>query len=117
MLSTPLINCSMGVATDFSRVTASAPTYVACRRISGGAMFGNIAIGSCTIAITPRITMMIAITMATIGRLIKNLAIGMKAWAGRGSESDQASVNIIRFFLLFLPAGLGTAWDRRSYRL
>jgi hypothetical protein len=41
-------------------------------------MFGNIAIGNCTIAITPRITMMIEITIATIGRLMKNLAIGIK---------------------------------------
>src|SRR5262249_55981751 len=116
MLSTPLINCSMGVATDFSRVTASAPTYVACSRISGGAMFGNIAIGSCTIATTPRITMMIAVTMATIGRLIKNLAIGMNDYV-TGSGNDQASVNIIRVFLLFLPAVVGTAWDRLSSQL
>ena len=46
--------------------------------ISGGAMFGNSAIGSWTIAMTPRITMMIEITIATIGRLMKNLAIETK---------------------------------------
>src|SRR6476646_3054788 len=112
MLSTPLMSCSMGVATDFSRVTASAPTYVACSRISGGAIFGNIAIGNCTIAITPRITMMMAITMATIGRLMKNFAIGLKDYA-TGSGNDRISVNISRFFV---PA-LGTAWDQRSFRL
>ena len=43
--------------------------------ISGGAMFGNSAIGSWTMATAPRITMMIEITIATIGRLMKNLAI------------------------------------------
>src|SRR5215467_1834849 len=103
MLSTPLINCSMGVATDFSRVTASAPTYVACSRISGGAMFGNIAIGSCTIAITPRITMMIEITMATIGRLMKNLAIGMKDYAtGSGTIRPASTLSDFLFWLLFL---------------
>src|SRR5215510_2734919 len=112
MLSTPLINCSMGVATDFSRVTASAPTYVACSRISGGAMSGNIAIGSCTIATTPRITMMMEITMATIGRLMKNLAIGMKDYV-TGSGNDQTSVN---YPISVLVAALGTAWDRRSSR-
>jgi hypothetical protein len=31
--------------------------------------------GSCTIATTPKITMRIEMTMATIGRLMKNLAM------------------------------------------
>src|SRR5262245_46880102 len=35
-------------------------------------MFGYSATGSCTIATTPRMTMRIEITMATIGRLMKN---------------------------------------------
>ena len=42
-------------------------------------MFGNRAIGSWTIATTPRITMMIEITIATIGRLMKNFAIMTRA--------------------------------------
>ena len=39
-------------------------------------MFGNWAIGNCTIATTPTITMMIEITIATMGRLMKNFDIG-----------------------------------------
>src|SRR5271165_2049366 len=73
MLSTPLICCSMGVATAFSSVSASAPGYKAHRRISGGAIFGNCATGSLVIVIAPTITVKIAMTIATIGRLIKNL--------------------------------------------
>src|SRR5262249_28204414 len=76
MLSTPLICCSTGVATDCSSVNASAPTYVAHSWICGGAMLGNCAIGSCTNAAAPTITMRMAMTMATTGRLTKNFAIG-----------------------------------------
>src|SRR5712691_11585716 len=75
MLSTPLICCSIGVATDCSSVNASAPTYVAHSWTCGGAMLGNCAIGSCTSAAVPTITMRIAMTMATTGRLTKNFAI------------------------------------------
>src|SRR5713226_9146100 len=73
MLSTPLICCSTGVATDCSTVSASAPIYVASSWISGGARLGNCAIGSCTMATMPMITIMIEMTMATIGWLMKNL--------------------------------------------
>src|SRR4029453_16891373 len=75
MLSTPLICCSMGVATDCSSASAAAPGGVGLRSISGGAMVGYCAMGSCTITTTPAITMRIEITMATMGRLMKNLAI------------------------------------------
>src|SRR2546425_10139993 len=73
MLSTPLICCSMGVATDCSTVWASAPTYVAFTWTSGGVMLGNCAVGRPTIATMPTITMMIEITIETIGRSMKNL--------------------------------------------
>src|SRR5215831_8772037 len=76
MFSTPLICCSMGVATDCSSVNASAPTYVAQSWTCGGAMLGNCAIGSWTSAASPTMTMRIAMTMATTGRLMKNFAIG-----------------------------------------
>src|SRR5262245_51196419 len=75
MLSTPLICCSMGVATACSIVWASAPTYLAWIWISGGAMLGNCATGRLTIAIAPTMTVKMAITIATIGRLMKNLDI------------------------------------------
>ena len=40
--------------------------------ISGGTIFGNCATGRLTIDTAPTITMRIAITIATIGRLMKN---------------------------------------------
>ena len=73
MSSTPDICCSMGVATDCSTVRASAPVYVVATWISGGTMLGNWAMGSPVMATTPMITIRMAITMATIGRLMKNL--------------------------------------------
>jgi hypothetical protein len=58
--------------------------------------------------------MMMEITMATIGRLMKNFAIGMKDYV-TGSGNDQISDNIIRFSAL--AVALGTVWDQPSYRL
>src|ERR1035437_5534295 len=46
MLSTPVICCSMGAATDCSMVCASAPRYVALMVTSGGTISGNCATGS-----------------------------------------------------------------------
>src|SRR6185436_10001036 len=41
-------------------------------KISGGTTLGNCATGSPTMVTSPTMTMMIEITMATIGRLMKN---------------------------------------------
>src|SRR5580692_4895391 len=41
-------------------------------RASGGTIFGNCAIGRLTSATAPTITVMIAMTIATMGRLMKN---------------------------------------------
>src|SRR5271163_3572274 len=75
MLSTPFTCCSMGVATACSRVNASAPTYVASISISGGAILGNRATGKVRMVMAPTSTMMMAITIATMGRLMKNFDI------------------------------------------
>src|SRR5215469_2601275 len=75
MLSTPFICCSSGVATDCSIVSASAPVYVVDTLIWGGTMSGSMAMGSFVIATKPPITVMIAMTIATIGRLMKNFAM------------------------------------------
>ena len=40
--------------------------------------------GSCTIATTPMITMRMEITIATMGRLMKNLAMGCAYFGGAG---------------------------------
>src|SRR6266850_6622007 len=73
MLSTPLICCSMGVATDCSTVKASAPIYVVLTWTSGGVMLGNCAVGRPSIATMPTMTITMEITMDTIGRFMKNL--------------------------------------------
>src|SRR5512134_3214037 len=75
MSSTPDICCSMGVATDCSTVRESAPVYVVCTWISGGTMLGNWAVGSPVMATRPTIVVRMAITIATIGRLMKNRAM------------------------------------------
>src|SRR2546421_12566032 len=75
MLSTPLICCSSGVATDCSIVTASAPGKVVLTIIWGGTISGNWATGSPRIATRPPITVTIAITIATIGLLMKSFDI------------------------------------------
>src|SRR5579859_4346519 len=72
MPSTPFICCSIGVATDCSIVSASAPVYVVVRLTCGGRICGNCAMGRPTSATTPMRTVRIAITIATIGRLTKN---------------------------------------------
>ena len=61
-------------------------------------MSGNCAIGSCTIAMTPRITMMIEITIATIGRLMKNLAM-----AYSDGRARQRAARAHRVGALILP--------------
>src|SRR5688572_26145079 len=71
MLSTPFTRCSIGVATDCSSVTASAPVYVVVIFTSGGTISGNCAIGSRSIATVPAITIRIARTIAKTGRLTK----------------------------------------------
>src|SRR2546430_8409651 len=73
--STPLICCSSGVATDASTSVALAPMKVVVTWIIGGTMSGYWAIGSPFIATRPSITMMIDITIATIGRLTKKRAM------------------------------------------
>src|ERR1700688_3291474 len=87
MLSTPLICSSMGVATDCARVSESAPTKVACSFVSGGTILGNCEMGSPRIVIAPMMTVRMAITMATIGRLMKNLDI-TSVTGGRSIERN-----------------------------
>src|SRR6266480_1929780 len=101
MLSTPLICCSMGVATACSSVWASAPTYVARTCISGGAMLGNCATGRLKIVMVPTITITIEITIATIGRLIKNFDIGLPSLASPGKRlgvHQHARTNLLHAF-------------------
>src|ERR1700730_12861188 len=75
MLSTPFICCSSGVETDCSIVTASAPVYVVETLTCGGTISGNWARGRLRMAIKPTMTVRMGMTMAPIGRLMKNLEI------------------------------------------
>src|SRR5471032_2259015 len=87
MLSTPFICCSIGLATACSMVMASAPGYVVETMICGGTISGNCASGRPRMETAPTITVMMAMTMATIGRSTKNLAMrsahGLREWPGR----------------------------------
>src|SRR5580693_9333253 len=65
----------MGVATDCSIVSASAPVYVVVRFTCGGRICGNCAIGSPRSDTTPMSTVRIAMTIATMGRRTKNADI------------------------------------------
>ena len=55
-------------------MSASAPGYEVWIWISGGTMSGNCATGRPTIAMSPPRTVTIAMTIATIGRLMKKRA-------------------------------------------
>src|ERR1700730_3200055 len=71
ILSTPLICCSIGVATDCSTVSASEPGSVADTTISGGVIFGKRDTGTNASETRPTMMVMSEITIARIGRRIK----------------------------------------------
>src|ERR1700716_2917703 len=71
MLSMSFICCSIGVATDCSMVSASAPVNVVVKTTCGGMICGNCAIGRPSSETIPSRTVTIAITIATIGLLMK----------------------------------------------
>src|SRR5689334_5418413 len=75
MCGTPFTADSIGAATDCSIVEASAPGNVAETTMVGGTICGKRAIGSCVSAIEPAAVMMIAMTVAKIGRSMKKLLI------------------------------------------
>src|SRR5512140_3726142 len=85
MSSTPFICCSIGVATDCSIVTASAPGYEVWIWTSGGTMSGNCSTGRPSMATRPPRTVRIAMTIATMGRLMKKRATASPP-RGRGER-------------------------------
>src|SRR5215471_14725266 len=84
----PFTCASMGVATDCSTVSASAPVYMAVVSICGGAISGNCATGSRNTITAPPMMKTIAITIATIGLRMKNLdmacPLSLRGRRGRG---------------------------------
>src|ERR1700730_8708921 len=71
MLSTPLISCSMGVATVWAITSADAPAKLALTTTVGGAISGYSVIGSARSEMYPTSVRMIEITPAKIGRSTK----------------------------------------------
>src|ERR1700686_941210 len=82
MFFAPFTCSSIGVATDSSTGRASAPVYVATVWIRGGTISGNCATGSRKTITAPVITKKIAMTIATMGRLMKNFDIALALAAG-----------------------------------
>src|SRR5215510_13179739 len=92
MFSTPLIFCSSGVATEASTSVALAPMNVVVTRIIGGTISGYCEIGRPLMATTPSSTVMIEITIATMGRLTKKRAMDYLASpAGFGVGCEAAA--------------------------
>src|SRR5712671_5903655 len=92
MLSTPFICCSIGVATACSIVIASAPGYVVVTMTCGGTISGNCARGRPPSDTTPTMTVMMAMTIATMGRLMKNFAKLLTLDLRERLRRDDASV-------------------------
>src|SRR6516164_1955937 len=71
MFSTPLTCCSMGAATVSATTWALAPGYWQVTDTAGGAIWGNMAIGSAKSASPPASVITMDRTEAKIGRSIK----------------------------------------------
>ena len=72
-MSTPLIFCSSGAATDSAMTSADAPGYWAFTAMEGGVSSGYWAIGKLSIETMPASKINKDITVAKMGRSIKNL--------------------------------------------
>src|SRR4029077_2479148 len=91
MFFAPFTCSSIGVATDCSTVSASAPVYTAVVWIWGGAISGNCAIGSRKIMTAPPIIVRYARTCATIGWSMKKrdtARLSLRRRRGRGRGRD-----------------------------
>src|ERR1700730_4595011 len=87
MLSTPFICCSMGVATDCSMVSASAPVNEVVSTTCGGMSCGNCAMGRPSSDTTPSRTVTMAMTIDTMGLRMKkeDIALVLRR-GGRGGQ-------------------------------
>ena len=74
MFSTPLICCSKGVATDLSTLVELAPENDVLTCTVGGVISGYCSTAKPKIETPPIITIKMAITMATMGRLTKKIS-------------------------------------------
>src|SRR2546429_5708893 len=105
----PFTCSSIGVATDCSTVSASAPVYVAVVWIWRGAISGNCAIGRRKIMTAPPIMVRIASTCATIGGSMKNRDTTALSLHGRrrGGRDGGVGLRAAADPVLPLPEALG----------
>ena len=89
MPSTPLTCCSIGPATESSRVCALAPGKLALTTTSGGEMAGNSPTGSNGMEISPLRTITTDTTMASLGRLMNVAEIMVPSGPGAGRYRRQ----------------------------
>ena len=92
MSSTPLICVSIGAATAWAMVSASAPGYAAETVTTGGAISGYCATGRRIIAPTPAITITADKTTAKIGRWMQNREIITASYFASTAGSTTLSV-------------------------
>src|SRR4051794_4083609 len=95
MPSTPLICCSIGVATVSATVLAFAPGKAALTMTVGGAISGYCEIGNDTIEMMPTTTVTIEIALAKTGRSMKNNANFMVSFS-RPVERSGAGLGHVR---------------------
>src|SRR4051812_21275947 len=84
MPSTPLTSCSIGEATVSERTLASAPGYVVVTWTVGGGIWGYCSIGRTKTVTAPMSMVMIARTLAKIGRSMKKREIMVRFAGLRG---------------------------------
>src|SRR5271165_6005675 len=80
MFSTPLTCCSMGAAMVSATTWALAPGYWHVTNTVGGAIWGNMAIGSASSASPPASVITMDRTEAKIGRSVKKRVNTMRAF-------------------------------------
>ena len=73
--STPLTACSMGIPTVLAMTSALAPGYIVVTWMVGGTISGYCATGKVNRHTSPRMTVTMAMTLAKIGRSMKNSEI------------------------------------------
>src|SRR5258708_10552398 len=90
----PFTCSSIGVATDCSTVSASAPVYVAVVWIWRGAISGNCAIGRRKIITAPPIIVRMASTCAMMGRSMKKRDMAASSLRPRRGRDSDGSVRL-----------------------
>ncbi len=92
MFSTPFTCCSIGAATVLANTSAFAPGYTAVTRIVGGVISGYCSTGKTYNATPPITIVMMAMTLAKIGRSMKKRANTSGYCSSGAGDGDVESV-------------------------